>query len=36
MTLGVDVSKLFGEMCMASFTNDLITKKMIYLYLGFF
>jgi len=33
MTLGIDVSKLFPEMCMASYTNDLIQKKMIYLYL---
>ena len=31
--LGIDVSKLFSEMCMASYTNDLIQKKMIYLYL---
>jgi AP-4 complex subunit beta-1 len=34
MTLGVDVSKLFSEMCMASYTNDMIQKKMIYLYLS--
>jgi len=34
MTLGIDVSRLFSEMCMASFTTDLIQKKMIYLYLG--
>lgn len=33
MTLGIDVSKLFSEMCMHSYTNDLIIKKMIYLYL---
>ena len=33
ITIGIDVSRLFGEMCMASFTNDLIQKKMIYLYL---
>ncbi|CAD8082871.1 unnamed protein product [Paramecium sonneborni] len=33
MTLGIDVSKLFPEMCMASYTNDLVQKKMIYLYL---
>lgn len=34
MTLGIDVSRLFSEMCMASYTTDLIQKKMIYLYLG--
>ena len=28
------MSRLFTEMCMASYTNDLIQKKMIYLYLG--
>jgi AP-4 complex subunit beta-1 len=33
MTLGIDVSSLFPEMCMLSYTTDLITKKMIYLYL---
>eukprot|EP00825_Cyclidium_porcatum_P015385 TRINITY_DN1867_c0_g1_i8.p1 TRINITY_DN1867_c0_g1~~TRINITY_DN1867_c0_g1_i8.p1 ORF type:complete len:310 (-),score=27.44 TRINITY_DN1867_c0_g1_i8:239-1168(-) len=33
MTLGIDVSRLFLEMCQNSFTNDLISKKMIYLYL---
>jgi len=33
MTLGIDVSSLFSEMCMLSFTEDIITKKMIYLYL---
>ena len=33
MTLGVDVSRLFSEMCLASYTNDIIQKKMIYLYL---
>lgn len=33
MTLGLDVSRLFPEMCLASYTNDLIQKKMIYLYL---
>lgn len=31
--IGIDVSKLFPEMCMASYTNDLVQKKMIYLYL---
>jgi len=34
MTLGIDVSRLFMEMIQASYTNDLIQKKMIYLYLG--
>ena len=33
MTLGIDVSRLFSEMCLASYTNDMIQKKMIYLYL---
>ncbi|CAD8087395.1 unnamed protein product [Paramecium primaurelia] len=33
MTLGIDVSKIFPEMCMASYTNDMVQKKMIYLYL---
>lgn len=33
MTLGIDVSKLFSEMIMASPTKDLVMKKMIYLYL---
>eukprot|EP00922_Rhytidocystis_sp_ex-Travisia-forbesii_P014553 GHVS01021762.1.p1 GENE.GHVS01021762.1~~GHVS01021762.1.p1 ORF type:complete len:735 (+),score=105.88 GHVS01021762.1:297-2501(+) len=33
MTLGIDVSKLFSEMVMASCTTDLVQKKMIYLYL---
>ncbi|EER19716.1 conserved hypothetical protein [Perkinsus marinus ATCC 50983] len=33
MTLGIDVSRLFPEMVMASYTNDLVQKKMIYLYL---
>ena len=33
MTLGVDVSKLFHEMVKASYINDLVTKKMIYLYI---
>lgn len=31
--IGIDVSRLFTEMCMASYTNDIIQKKMIYLYL---
>ncbi len=33
MTLGVDVSRLFSDMVMASHTTDLVQKKMIYLYL---
>ena len=33
MTLGMDASPVFSEMCRASFTNDEITKKMIYFYL---
>lgn len=33
MTLGIDVSRLFSDMIMASHTNDLVQKKMIYLYL---
>jgi len=34
MTLGIDVSRLFGDMVMASATTDLVQKKMIYLYLA--
>ncbi len=34
MTQGVDVSRLFSEMCMASYTQDLVQKKLIYLYLS--
>eukprot|EP00906_Rhabdomonas_costata_P033713 RCo047490 len=34
MTLGVDTSALFSEMIMASATNDLVQKKMVYLYLA--
>eukprot|EP00397_Hematodinium_sp_SG-2012_P010110 GEMP01010216.1.p1 GENE.GEMP01010216.1~~GEMP01010216.1.p1 ORF type:complete len:806 (+),score=184.17 GEMP01010216.1:132-2549(+) len=34
MTLGIDVSRLFSEMVMASATSDLVQKKMIYLYLA--
>lgn len=34
MTLGIDVSRLFSEMVMASATSDLVQKKMIYLYLS--
>jgi AP-4 complex subunit beta-1 len=33
MTLGIDVSRLFNEMCLHSYTSDIIIKKMIYLYL---
>ena len=33
MTLGVDVSKLFTDMVRISSTNDIVQKKMIYLYL---
>lgn len=33
MTLGVDVSKLFHEMVKASYINDIVTKKMVYLYI---
>lgn len=33
MTLGVDVSQLFHEMVKASYINDLVTKKMVYLYI---
>merc|ERR1719159_1881790 len=33
MTLGIDVSPLFTDMVMASATNDLVQKKMVYLYL---
>lgn len=33
MTLGMDASPVFSEMCRASFTGDEITKKMIYFYL---
>lgn len=33
MTLGVDVSKLFTDMVLISSTNDIVQKKMIYLYL---
>ncbi|CRG93241.1 AP-4 complex subunit beta, putative [Plasmodium gallinaceum] len=34
MTLGIDVSKLFPDIIMMSSTNDIIQKKMIYLYLN--
>lgn len=33
MTLGIDASPIFSEMCRASFTNDEVQKKMIYFYL---
>ncbi|CAG9316259.1 unnamed protein product [Blepharisma stoltei] len=33
MTLGIDVSKLFTDMVLISSTNDIVQKKMIYLYL---
>lgn len=33
MTLGIDVSKLFSDMIMATNTSDLVQKKMVYLYL---
>jgi len=33
MTLGVDLSSIFTEVLMFSYTNDVISKKMIYLYL---
>ncbi|CAD7974932.1 unnamed protein product [Amoebophrya sp. A25] len=33
MTLGIDVSRLFSDVVMASHTQDVVQKKMIYLYL---
>lgn len=33
MTLGIDVSRLFPEMVKASRTDDVVMKKMIFLYL---
>ena len=33
MTRGMDVSSLFSEMIMASVTNDLVQKKLVYLYI---
>lgn len=33
MTLGIDVSRLYPEMVKASRTDDVVTKKMVYLYL---
>lgn len=34
MSLGIDMSKLFTEMTMATHTKDLVQKKMVYLYLS--
>ncbi|CAN1218678.1 Beta-adaptin-like protein A [Linum perenne] len=34
MTIGIDVSSLFGEMVMCSVTPDIVLKKMCYLYVG--
>eukprot|EP00055_Hartaetosiga_balthica_P018704 m.135204 g.135204 ORF g.135204 m.135204 type:complete len:776 (-) comp9865_c0_seq1:143-2470(-) len=33
MTLGIDVSRLFSEIVLASATRDLVQKKLVYLYL---
>ncbi len=33
LTLGIDLSSIFTEILMFSYTNDIISKKMIYLYL---
>lgn len=33
MTLGIDLSGIFTEVLMFSYVNDLVCKKMIYLYL---
>lgn len=33
MTLGIDVSRLFPDMVLATNTKDLVIKKMVYLYL---
>jgi AP-4 complex subunit beta-1 len=33
MTLGIDVSRLFSEMIMASVTTDPVIKKLVYLYI---
>ena len=33
MTLGIDVSPVFGEMMVCVETRDLVIKKMVYLYL---
>ncbi|CAM8913307.1 unnamed protein product [Rhodiola kirilowii] len=34
MTIGIDVSSVFGEMVMCSITPDIVLKKMCYLYVG--
>ena len=34
LTLGIDLSSLFTEVLMFSYTDNLVTKKMIYLYLA--
>lgn len=34
MTLGIDLSSIFTEILMFSYTNDIVSKKMIYLYLS--
>ncbi|XP_054793376.1 beta-adaptin-like protein A [Prosopis cineraria] len=34
MTIGIDVSPLFGEMVMCSAASDIVLKKMCYLYVG--
>ncbi|KAL3745311.1 hypothetical protein ACJRO7_014429 [Eucalyptus globulus] len=34
MTVGIDVSSVFGEMVMCSATSDIVLKKMCYLYVG--
>ncbi|KAF1871187.1 hypothetical protein Lal_00019979 [Lupinus albus] len=36
MTIGIDVSALFGEMVMCSATSDIVLKKMCYLYVGIY
>lgn len=33
MTIGIDLSSIFSELLLLSYTNDIISKKMIYLYL---
>lgn len=34
MTLGIDVSSLFNQVCMLSCCNSLLTKKMVNLYIS--
>lgn len=34
MTIGIDVSSVFGEMVMCSAASDIVLKKMCYLYVG--